>query len=130
MDPTPQGDELEGLDENSSSFLSDLTGSIPGIDEAMSFAEVMRQVLHSRFALYVTFQNCVELPNDTTLVMLFHPCMIGACSFNMPSCHLLVYSKSFSASIRSKWPSPIICLYLDSLKHLVLYLLAEQITPS
>ena len=44
MDPTPDDKDLESLDEGAGSFLSDLAGSIPGIDEAMSFAEVMRQV--------------------------------------------------------------------------------------
>lgn len=44
VDPTPDDKDLESLDEGAGSFLSELAGSIPGIDEAMSFAEVMRQV--------------------------------------------------------------------------------------
>lgn len=42
VDPKPDEGELEGLEGGS--FFSDIAGSIPGIDEAMSFAEVMRQV--------------------------------------------------------------------------------------
>ena len=44
VDPSPESDDLESLDEGAGGFLADLAGSIPGIDEAMSFAEVMRQV--------------------------------------------------------------------------------------
>ena len=58
VDPTPDPEELEaiagGIDGGAAggaggaggaaSFLGDLASSIPGIDEAMSFAEVMRQV--------------------------------------------------------------------------------------
>ena len=44
VDPNPDLSEMEGLDEAQGGFLSDITTSIPGIDEAMSFAEVMKQV--------------------------------------------------------------------------------------
>ena len=55
VDPTPDPEELEaiaggidgatgGAGGGAASFLGDLASSIPGIDEAMSFAEVMRQV--------------------------------------------------------------------------------------
>lgn len=43
VDPTPDTSELEILEETGS-FLADISSSIPGIDEAMSFAEVMKQV--------------------------------------------------------------------------------------
>ena len=56
MDPTPDDKDLESLDEGAGSFLSDLAGSIPGIDEAMSFAEVMRQV--KELAMAATSAAC------------------------------------------------------------------------
>lgn len=43
VDPTPDVADFEGLEEQGS-FLADISSSIPGIDEAMSFAEVMKQV--------------------------------------------------------------------------------------
>lgn len=44
VDPNPDMGDLESMDDGAMSFVADLAGSIPGIDEAMSFAEVMRQV--------------------------------------------------------------------------------------
>ena len=43
VDPNPENARLTAGDDEGS-FLADLAASIPGIDEAMSFAEVMRQV--------------------------------------------------------------------------------------
>jgi arsenite-transporting ATPase len=47
VDPTPDVSELEaaeGLGGEAGSFIADISSSIPGIDEAMSFAEVMKRV--------------------------------------------------------------------------------------
>lgn len=48
IDPSPEHTDLAELDSGPN-FLSDLTSSIPGIDEAMSFAEVMRQASATPF---------------------------------------------------------------------------------
>lgn len=47
MDPTPDLSEVEGLADGGG-FLADISTSIPGIDEAMSFAEVMKQARQQR----------------------------------------------------------------------------------
>lgn len=43
VDPNPGTNELSEL-AGPGSFLADISSSIPGIDEAMSFAEVIKQV--------------------------------------------------------------------------------------
>lgn len=46
VDPTPDISDIDAVEgmEEAGSFLMDISASIPGIDEAMSFAEVMKQV--------------------------------------------------------------------------------------
>lgn len=54
VDPTPERDvDADGGDEPQESLLTDIASSIPGIDEAMSFAEVLKQVQTLTFSVVV-----------------------------------------------------------------------------
>ena len=70
VDPNPDMSELEtmeGLDDGG--FLADLGSSIPGIDEAMSFAEVMKRVQSMSYSC-VVFDTA---PTGHTLRLLQFP---------------------------------------------------------
>ncbi|GAB4816275.1 hypothetical protein N2152v2_003321 [Parachlorella kessleri] len=68
VDPTPDVGEL-GVLEEAGSFLADISSSIPGIDEAMSFAEVMKQVQSMDYSCIV-FDTA---PTGHTLRLLQFP---------------------------------------------------------
>lgn len=54
IDPSPESTALDLLDnEDGGGFIGELTSSIPGIDEAMSFAEVMKMVQNMDYSCVV-----------------------------------------------------------------------------
>lgn len=72
VDPTPDTSDLENMEWAQDSFLTELAGSIPGIDEAMSFAEVMKQVQTMDYSVIV-FDTA---PTGHTLRLLNFPSIL------------------------------------------------------
>lgn len=74
VDPNPDLSEAAGpgMEWANDSFLTELAGSIPGIDEAMSFAEVMKQVQTLDYSCIV-FDTA---PTGHTLRLLNFPSLL------------------------------------------------------
>jgi hypothetical protein len=66
VDPTPDTSDFEQMEWAQDSFFTELASSIPGIDEAMSFAEVLKQVRSAQLCSAQRQMYCSRLQLATS----------------------------------------------------------------